>query len=265
MYLCLTHSSRPVDFAQCALNYLTKRYALPDRLKNPPPLESLSDEYVPTYLGNVTVWKYNSGFYEKPQLVTFLEKDYKAQHAVIFDGKLIICGAAFLEIYSTNDNYIPMRMSHPWFSGGHTVFPNDSGELIVSCSASDALLIFEITTGVVKQILRMPEELYGRNYNLLSDDDLRKHYIPNDLQLTHINCGYPTEKGFLVSSLIHGTIGLFDFDGKYREICTGFVGCHGVRTRPELDGFYFSDSCEPTAPATDDAHAEDGILSQAEF
>ena len=59
-------------------------------------------------------------------------------------------------------------------------------------------------------------------------------------QLTHINCCYHA-KGYLTTA-IQGAVGLFDFEGSYQELTSGFLGCHGARTRPGLHGFYFSDS-----------------------
>jgi len=92
----------------------------------------------------------------------------------------------------------------------------------------------------------MPEEIYGRNYDLKLTDDTRMHYIRNDFQLTHINCASEFHDGYLVSALIQGLIGFFDVNGKYNEITRGFVGCHGVRPVHDEEFFYFSDSTTGT-------------------
>jgi hypothetical protein len=39
--ILLTHSSRPVDLGQCSFEALSKRYADPQRLVDPPPFEAL--------------------------------------------------------------------------------------------------------------------------------------------------------------------------------------------------------------------------------
>jgi hypothetical protein len=104
------------------------------------------------------------------------------------------------------------------------------------------MLLFDVETREVTA-LRIPEGFYGHNYNLTCDADVRAHYIHNDLQRTHINCGVPFEDGFLVSMLIPGAIGRLSGNGDYEEIARGFIGCHGARTRPGQEGFYFTDSC----------------------
>ncbi len=241
--ITLSHSTRPVEFERITLNFLTKRYAKPDRLLHPPPLASLSDEYLPHYIGNVTLWDWDDANAAAPELREHVVRDYKAQHALATDRHLVICGTAFLEIYPrAGDRTAPGRkVSHPWFSGGHTVFQDARGLLAISCSAPDAVLFFD-WQGKLVETLRMPESLYGSNYPLQPTDDLRRNYIHNDLQLTHINCAFPCPQGLLCSTLIQGAIGLFRPDRSYTEITRGFVGCHGVRTRPGLDGFYFSDT-----------------------
>lgn len=241
--ITLSHSTRPVEFERITLNFLTKRYSKGDRLCNPPPLHSLSGEYLPHYIGNVTLWSWDDDGDAAPTLRECIVRDYKAQHALVIGDSLVICGTAFIEIYPLeSDRSRPgRRISHPWFSGGHTVFMDERGMLAVSCSAPDAILVFDWEGNLV-EALRMPESIYGTNYELRSADDLRRNYIHNDLQLTHINCAFPNERGYLCSTLIQGAIGLFRPDRSYVEIVRGFVGCHGVRTRPGLDGFYFADT-----------------------
>jgi len=252
-YFCLTHSTRKMAFHEASLNYLTRRYASPDRLKNLPPLESLPNEYCSEYIGNVSVWKTSDDFMQRPVLIAFMEKNYKIQHAAIHKDKLILCGTAFIEIYNIQDVIdnqgsatCERIISHPWFSGGHTVVVNKAGELVVTCSGSDAILFFDLSGNLVRYY-RMPEQLYGHNYDLKLTDDTRLHYIRNDFQLTHINCASEYRDGYLVSALIQGLIGFFDRNGQYTEISRGFVGCHGVRPQyPETDSFYFSDSTRGT-------------------
>ncbi len=244
MRLCVTHSSRPMDFSQCSLNFLTARFASADRLSNPPPIDSLPGSASPSYVGNVTIWNFKDDLCEPPTVTHFLEKAWKAQHAIISGDELLICGTDFLEICDLQGRTLS-RKSDPWFAGGHTVFPCGENKVAATCSASDAVLVFDLATDEVTA-LRIPAPHYGHNYDLPRTADLRAHYIPNDLQRTHINCAVPFDDGFLISMLIPGAIGHLKHDGRYREIASGFVGCHGVRTRPGLDGFFFSDSCTGT-------------------
>lgn len=241
-----------MDFQQASLNYLTRRYSSPDRLKNLPPFDSLPNEYCSTYTGNISIWELPDDFLQRPKLIAFMKKPYKIQHAALYKEKLVICGTAFIEIYNINDvikkpeSAICQKViSHPWFSGGHTVIINSKDELVVTCSGSDSILFFDFS-GNLLRYHRMPEEHYGKNYDLKLSDDIRLHYISNDLQLTHINCASEYSNGYLVSALIQGLVGFFNRTGKYTEIIRGFVGCHGVRPLPDEEGFYFSDSTTGT-------------------
>ncbi len=242
MYLCFTHSSRPLDFSRSSRSFLRERYGSKKRLENLPNFRSLSDKNAPGWLNNVTVWEINTAKLTKPNLIHFLKKDYTANHAIIHDKKLIICGSAFLEICDLNTKPTE-RLSANWFASGHTVYPNHKGELIVACAASDALLVFNLGHKRLTKIYRMPEKIYGHNYNLTLRDNVKNHYINNDAQLTHLNCGYPIKEGYLVTAFIQGAIGFFTFAGNYQELTSGFIGCHGAKTRPGLNGFYFSDTC----------------------
>ena len=239
MYMTLTHSARAFNFERASLNFLTRRYAAPDRLKNLPAFQDLDPFSAPKYLGNLTVWDLNG---EAPKPVSFLEGTYKIQHAILYGPNLIICGLEFLEIIDINTRAV-RRLSDPWFQDGHTVFPDGNGKLLVACAASDAVLVFNLHSGKVERRLRIPDGFYGSNYELTPEHDLRLHQIPNDYQLTHMNCAFPTSGGILISGLIPGAVGLFSNDGGYRELAGGFIGLHGVRTRPGLNGFYFADSC----------------------
>jgi len=250
MDLCITHNSRPMDFPRCSLNFLTRRYTAPDRLRNLPPLESLRDAGDAGYIGNVTVWDLGQDPTAQPRLRSFIQRSYKAQHAIFLDAeRLLICGTEHLEMCDLRGRELG-RMSDPWFAGGHTVCACGEGRVAVTCSAPDALLIFDLASGRA-DALRIPSPFYGHNYDLLREDDLHAHYIVNDLQRTHINGAVPVGDGFLISMLIPGAIGHLRRDGSYRELITGFVGCHGVRTRPDRDGFYFADSCTGTLVEVD--------------
>ena len=97
---------------------------------------------------------------------------------------------------------------------------------------------------MIERSLRMPASLYGHNYTLTSEMDLRRHYIHDGCQTTHLNAASVDREGrrAVVSTLIQGAIGLFDLrTGDYQEIARGFVGCHGARFS-DRDEIYLADS-----------------------
>jgi len=245
MFLCITHSPRQLDFSRSSSHFLERRYGKSGRLNNLPEFNSLNKQDLPEWKNNLTIWKFNHLSFAKPELLNFSKKDYTVNHA-IFDGdNLTICGSTFLEICSKNFR-TQFQLSSNWFAGGHTVYMDINNDLVVACSGSDSLLIFDVREKKLKKILRMPEKNYGFNYDIKPEDDIREHYINNDRQLCHINCAFPTVNGYLVTAFIQGAVGLFDFEGNYNELVSGFRGCHGARTRPGLEGFYFSDTCKGT-------------------
>lgn len=243
-FFALTHSARVMDFARASLHALQRRYANPKRLAAPPPLATLPPEANPHYTGNITLWVWNPATESQPRFLELIRKPYKAQHAILDGDELVVCGTCHLDIFPVcGDKELPKRtITHPWFAGGHTVALDERGHYVVSCSGPDALLVFR-RDGTLERAWRVPADIYGRNYDLQADDDLRQHYIHNDLQLAHVNCGEPTPRGLLCTSLIPGAIGLFDPQGRYREILRGYVGCHSARWDRVTDTLYFCDSC----------------------
>jgi hypothetical protein len=244
--LCVTHTERPVDRQRCSLNFLEKRYASPQRL--PPRLPF--DELLPawrhsTHTGDATVWDFPGDDFTRPRLLAHLhptEPGHKLQDVLWHQGRLWVLGVDRLDVYDA-DLAHTARITDPWLSGGHTVTADGHGRLLVSCSASDAVLVIDERSHEVVHALRLPEELYGVNYPLARGDSVTDHYIPNDLQLTHLNCASPWRGGIVVSTLIQGAIGWFDPAQQYHELLRGFVGCHGVRAEAGTDQLYFCDSC----------------------
>jgi hypothetical protein len=242
--LCVTHSDRPTEPEHCSLNFLETRYSNHDRLPAKVPFESFP--HVSTqqpYKGGVTIWDVQEPPYRNPRLIAALRaEEYKPQHALWYHDKLWILGVDRLEIY---DSHIARLATvwDPWLSGGHTINPDGKGHLLITCSASDSVLIIDEKSLAVRSALRLPETIYGRNVELHRNHSVVEHYIPNDLQLTHINCAAAWRGGIVVSTLIQGAIGWFDGDAAYRELLRGFVGCHGVRVDSRTDRLYFSDSC----------------------
>jgi len=194
------------------------------------------------YTGSFTLWEWKR-VYEIPILSHFVSKAYKVQDVCRLGEKLLVCGTTFFEVYPISGPYEhPEKIvTHPWFSGGHTIEINSYEHIVVSCSGPDSILIFNVDGKLITS-LRIPESIYGTNYKFTHNDDLRNHYIKNDFQIGHMNSATPVKDGYLCSLLIPGAIGYFDNFGRYREIIRGFVGCHGSRLSSE-GMVYYSDSC----------------------
>lgn len=241
---CITHSDRPTEPERCSLNFLETRFNKPDRLPAKVAFESLP--HVSTqqpFKGAVTVWDFGERKYDKPSLLAVLRpEEYKPQHALWYLNRLWILGVDRLEIYDSGISLLA-AIDDPWLSGAHTIIPDGNGYLLITCSGSDSVLFLSDQSLTIDSALRVPEYLYGRNFNLLRDDSVVDHYIPNDLQLTHINCASSWRGGVVVSMLIQGAVGWFDAEKHYRELLRGFVGCHGVRSDSRTGCLYFSDSC----------------------
>jgi len=243
--LCVTHSDRPTEPAYCALNYLEKRYDIPERLPARVAFESLP--HVSTqqpYKGTITVWQFRGQNYlQQPELLALLRpEDYKPQHAMWYQNKLWVLGVDRLEVYDSCISRLAV-LEDPWLSGAHTIIPDGRGRLLLTCSGSDSVLVLNEKSLAVEAACRMPEAIYGRNFDLTRQDSVVEHYVPNDLQLTHINCASSWHGGIVVSMLIQGAIGWFDTARNYHELLRGFVGCHGVRADARTGNLYFSDSC----------------------
>lgn len=241
--LCVTHSDRPVDLDRCDLSFLQQRYSRPDRLPPSEPFESLrpSIESSP-HLGAVTLWGFQGGHLERPELLAHLRPHgYKAQHAIRHNNRLWILGVELLEAYDASFELTAV-IEDPWLAGAHTIVPDGRGRLLLACAASDSVLIVEEECPQVVKALRVPESIYGSNYSLSRSDSVVEHFIDNDKQLTHVNCAWPWRDGIVISTLIQGAIGWFDPQDRYQELLRGYVGCHGVRC-DNSGQLYFSDSC----------------------
>ncbi len=238
--MCLTHSTRKINFKECDLNFLTNRYKKPDRLNNLPPLGSLKNEYLKTYTGSFSLWHWPT-INAKPLLRSWRKLPYKCQQVSIWGQDLIIAGTAFVELHEGTESEKPYRIiENQLMAGNHCFALLDQKTFAISCSASDAVLVLN-KNGKLEKIFRVPQALYGKNYKFPPELSLREHYIHNDLQLTHLNSVSEYDGGLLISTLIQGAIGHFDREGKYREITTGFVGAHGARVISDQE-IYFCDS-----------------------
>lgn len=240
---CITHSDRPASLDKCDLNYLELRYSRKDRLPPAEPFSSLAPSSVHSpYGGEISIYSIDGTGTAAPGLIARLRPDtFKPQHAVWDAGLLWVLGVEHVEVYGPDLKSIA-RIEDPWLAGGHTIASDHRGHMLVSCSASDSVIIIDAKAGQVIDALRMPEELYGYNYSLARSDSVVDHYIINDAQITHVNCAWPWKGGILTSSLIPGALGWFSPSGEYNELVRGFVGCHGARISSDDGLIYFCDS-----------------------
>lgn len=260
--LTLTHSSRETDLERCSVQFLTRRYSDPARLAGLPPFESLPP--APTlYSGAVSLFvafEDGSGRLHLRRLGSVRSRD-RIQHAALLPSGDVLVGfehrvvrwrsrlpIAEMDRIDAMDFQVAARFEHPHMAGLHTVEPLGPDRVVISCSSPDALLVLDLGEGKLERILRLPRDLYGRNYDLAPGMDLRRHYIPDDLQIAHLNAAFadPTGRWLAVSTLIQGAIGVFDLEtGRYEEVTRGFVGCHGARF-DDRGNLYFADSATGT-------------------
>lgn len=237
--LCLTHSSRKFFVADASFNSLEMRFSREDRLSDLPPFEELPpvEEAVP-YEGALTVWSIEE-FAAGPSLRFLFRYDpgYKVQCAAFCSDRLIVYGSDRLEVLDSTLNVV-RTVRHPLLVGGHTVFVDRNGHAVVTSAPANAIFRIDIETGEVIEQIKVPDR-YGSGYDL-DDRNLHEHYVPTDLQPTHVNCAYPIEDGLLVTLCVPGAVGRFDSNGNYREIVRGFRGCHGAKMYRDL--LYLSDS-----------------------
>jgi hypothetical protein len=250
----LTHSSRNWDWAQCTRARLIERYSDPNRLRDLPPFETLSSQQSHhLYSGGLTLLDLAIGGEATHTIARqCIDSRFKIQHATYVGKHLVLCFEDFLCVVGSEEpvNRIDLRpgsdcrIDDNWFGGLHTVFPVDDHTCIVSSSAADAVLWTNVESRKVIRRWRLPANVYGVNYELTPDMSVADHFIPNDMQLAHLNCAYPdAEDGCYISTLIQGDIGHVDRYGNYSLMDRGHVGCHGVRLSHGGDYVYFTDSC----------------------
>ncbi|HEV7506919.1 MAG TPA: hypothetical protein VGS07_18660 [Thermoanaerobaculia bacterium] len=254
--LTLTHSSRTTNLARCSVQFLTRRFGNPERLRDLPPFASLPPAEV-LYSGAVSFHRIlgEGGRIRLESLGHVRSRDRIQDVAVLGPDDLLIGFENRLERWrlrapidrlkrvTAGEIEIVGRFEHPHLVGLHTLEPLGDDRVALSCSASDSVLIFDLNEGRVERTMRLPSSLYGQGYELGESDDLRRHAIPDEGQTTHVNAAHRAGGSCLVvSTLIQGAIGCFDLaSGGYEEICRGFVGCHGARQSAEGE-IYFADS-----------------------
>jgi hypothetical protein len=256
--LALTHSSRETNLDRCSAAFLEQRFGDPERLERLPPFESLQPAEA-LYSGSVSFYRVTrdaAGRLHFESIGDIRDRE-KIQHVVLRGEDEILVGyehriecwrlrrpVHVLSRITRSDCSIRARFEHPHLAGLHTVMPLPGDRALLSCAGSDSVLVCDIGRGLVERSFRMPASLYGHNYALTSEMDLRRHYIHDGCQTTHLNAASVDREGrrAVVSALIQGAIGLFDLrTGDYQEIARGFVGCHGARFS-DRDEIYLADS-----------------------
>lgn len=250
----LTHTSRSWDWTRCTRDFIARRAADPDRLRNPPPFDELPPCEDHLYSGGLSIL--DVAVDERTAHVTArrcIDSRFKIQHANLVGQRLALCFENFLAVLPTIHEPVenidlrsgsPCRIDDPWFAGLHTVFPVNDDVCIVSSSGADAVLWVDLRERKVIRRWRLPADIYGFNYDLTPSMSVADHYIHNDIQLGHLNCAYPDgQGGCYISTLFQGDIGHVDENGRYSLLARGQIGCHGVRLAQNSRDIYFADSC----------------------
>lgn len=252
--LLLTHTSRSWDWTRSSRDFIARRAADPDRLRNLPPFETLPPCQDHLYSGGLSLLEVAvDGRAAHVAARRCIDSHFKIQHASLVGGRLVLCFENFLGVLPSVHEPVenvdlrpgsPWRIDDPWFNGLHTVFPVSDDICIVSSSSADAVLWVDLDSRKVIRRWRLPADIYGFNYDLTPSMSVVDHFIHNDLQLGHLNCAYPDGRGgCYLSTLFQGDIGHVDRDGRYTLLARGQIGCHGVRLARNREDLYFSDSC----------------------
>ncbi len=242
-----THSSREFFEARSELNFLENRFP-PDRLHQLPPFESLPSFDAEVQLtGVLTLWRIDMSEEEREcsfSLIWSYDPGYKIQSATFCDDHLVILGADRIVVLGS-DLEEQATIIDPWLVGGHMIFTDDESknckDVWVNSSPANAVLRVSITDRCVKERIKVPD-IFGKGYDLTTDNDLHNNYIATDLQPTHINCAVPTRRGLLITLWIQGVVGFLKPDGTFRELISGLRGCHGARYLTDSDEVMVTDS-----------------------
>ena len=256
--LAITHTSREWQPASCSREVLARRYAGKGRFLDAPPLEDLGPSETLSYSGGLSIVRLRlDGDTSRLDMLGHLESRHKIQAANAVGTSLVLCTEGRLLVLPwegitdrRNEKSVlaalsakPRVINDPWFAGLHTVFPITDEMVLVSASGPDAALWVNIRTGRVTRRWRLPSDQYGSNYKVEADTSIHDHYIPNDLQLGHLNSAYPLgNDGAIITTLGQGDVGVVAGDGSFVRAHHGSIGCHGARINQDKRVF-FSDSC----------------------
>src|SRR6185295_7163443 len=184
--LAVTHSSRRANLARCSVQFLTRRFGDPERLANLPPFDTLPPPET-LYSGALSLFRVQTDDRGRCGLVPLgrLKSREKIQHAAFLSATDLLVGYERrverlrlaqpidrLDRFSRSTSRLVDRFEHPHLADLHTVAPLPDGRVALACSAADAVLLWEPATGAAST-LRLPAALYGHNYTLTADTDLR--------------------------------------------------------------------------------------------
>ena len=237
-YLFVTHSSRRFQEERASLNLLETRFGDPGRLDSLPAVESYPgvDAAVP-FDGALSVWGWDgeTGL----DCLGAYRPGFKVQFAEVVGNRILVLGSDRLEVLDGSLEVVRV-IRHPHLIGSHTVFSAGGSLVWVTTAPGNAALLVDIDSGAIVREQDMPAQ-YGQGHSLTPDLDLTAHCVPTDAQATHVNCAVPHPGGLLVTLWIPGALGVLGPDGEYREIVSGYRGCHGGRINSDGQ-LYFSDS-----------------------
>ena len=256
--LTLTHSSRRTNLDRCSRAFLEERFGDPGRLRHPPPFAALPPARQ-LYSGGLSFFRVVEADAGQIQLhhLGGVRRRERIQHAAFAGDRDLLVGfehhlerwrlrrpLADLATLGARDFLVAGRCEHPHLAGLHTVAPLPGGGAALACSAPDAILFVDAGAEAVCRELPLPSGAFARAYELPPGMDLRRHYIPDELQAAHLNAAFPDAAGrrLAVSTFIQGAVGVVDLaTGGYEELARGLIGCHGARF--DDDGHvYFADS-----------------------
>jgi hypothetical protein len=277
--LTLTHSSRRTNLDRCSRPFLEERFGDPGRLRHPPPFTALPPARQ-LYSGGLSFFRVVEADAGQIQLHPLggVRRRERIQHAAFAGDRDLLVGfehhlerwqlrrpLADLATLGARDFLVAGRCEHPHLAGLHTVAPLPGGGAALACSAPDAILFVDAGAAAVCRELPLPSGAFARAYELTEDMDLRRHYIPDELQAAHLNAAFPDAAGrrLAVSTFIQGAVGIVDLaTGAYEELARGLVGCHGARF--DDDGrVYFADSTAGALVVLDGAGAGGEDLAAA--
>ncbi len=252
--LLITHATFPYDPAQASREFTEARYSRPERFAALPPFETLAPaDQRNVYHGALSCLdlEITSG-HPTLSAVRCIDSVCKIQHAIEMDGRLILCMEDFLCVLPSHDHRLTgtesavrssYRIDDPWFAGLHTVVPAGPGHCLVSAAGPDAVLLVDLAARCVVKRWRLPESIYGKNYDLTPQMSVHDHYIQNEFQLGHVNSAVPDgEGGCWLTTLGQGDVGHFDAAGNYKILAHGFVTAQGLRRSNDGSYLYFTES-----------------------
>ncbi len=222
------------------MNALESRFSAKGRLLDLPSFDTLPSvhEAVP-FSGALTLWDVDRVGRRPPALVGEYDPGYKIQSAVFRGDQLLVLGEDRIEVLTPG--FRQKTIEDPWLVGGHTIYCDRRGFAYATSAPANAVLKIDVDAGKVVERIRLPD-CYGGGYFLSESDDLRLHFVPTDLQPTHVNSAVPCAEGLLVTLCIPGVVGVIGSTGQFREIVRGYRGCHGGRIDNASGLLYFTDS-----------------------